>query len=122
MNNNKKTLVIGASPKPERYAYKAVSLLNNYNFPVIALGIRNGYIKDIEIIKEKLTYNDIHTVSLYVGADRQKEYYEYIISLKPKRIIFNPGTENNELQQLAQENNIETVEHCTLVMLNSGIF
>jgi len=119
---NKKTIVIGASPKPERYAYKAVTLLKRHDFPVIALGIRNGNINGIEIIKDKLPHKDIHTVTLYVGADRQSNYYEYILSLKPKRIIFNPGTENSELLKLAQENNIETVEHCTLVMLNSGIF
>ena len=119
---NKKTLVIGASPKPERFAYKAVTLLNKNNIPVIALGIRNGTISDIEIIKEKLPFEDIHTVSLYVGAKRQNEYYNYILRLKPKRIIFNPGTENYELAQLAKENNIETIEDCTLVMLNTGNF
>jgi len=120
--NNKKTIVIGASPKSERYAYKAVTLLKKYGFPVIAFGIRDGIINGIEIIKDRLQFKDIHTVSLYVGAKRQNDYYEYILSLKPKRIIFNPGTENPELYKLAQENGIETVENCTLVMLNSGIF
>jgi len=120
--NIKKTIVIGASPKPERYAYKAVTLLNRNNISVVALGIRNGTINGIEIVKDKLPFEDIHTVSLYVGAKRQTEYYEYIINLKPKRIIFNPGTENSELIKLAQENNIENIEDCTLVLLNSGRF
>jgi len=115
-------MVIGASPKPERYAYKAVSLLRRYKHPVIALGIRTGKINDEEIITERLHFNDIHTVTLYIGAVRQPDYYDYILSLKPERIIFNPGTENPEFYQLAQQNNIEVVENCTLVMLNSGIF
>ena len=120
--NLKKTIVIGASPKPERYSYKAVTLLNRYKQPVIALGIKKGNINGIEIIIDKAHFEDIHTVTMYIGANRQIDYYEYILSLKPKRIIFNPGTENYELYQLAQENNIETVENCTLVMLNTGIF
>ena len=120
--NLKKTIVIGASPKPERYSYKAVTLLNRYKQPVIALGIRKGNINGIEIIMGRPHVENIHTVTLYIGPDRQIDYYDYILSLKPKRIIFNPGTENPELIELAQENNIETVKNCTLVMLNAGIF
>lgn len=120
--NAKKTMVVGASPKPERFSYKAVSLLNTYEHPVIAIGIRKGNINGIEIIKERPHFGDIHTVTLYIGPDRQIDYFDYILSLKPKRIIFNPGTENPELCELAQKNGIDVVENCTLVMLNSGIF
>ena len=117
-----KTMVIGASPKPERYAYKAVSLLGRYGHPVIALGIRPGKINDEEIITDRPHFDDVHTVTLYLGAARQPDYYDYILSLKPERIIFNPGTENSDFYGLARQNNIEVVENCTLVMLNSGIF
>jgi predicted CoA-binding protein len=117
-----KTLVIGATPNPNRYAFRAVRLLSNYGHEVIPLGIRKGNIENHEIVLGKPELTDIHTVTLYVGAERQPEYYDYILGLKPKRIIFNPGTENEEFIDLARQNNIETIEDCTLVMLNSGIF
>lgn len=118
----KKTIVIGASPNPERFSNKAVRLLSINGHPVIAQGIRAGKIGDIEIIKGKPIIDDIHTVTMYIGPARQEEYYEYILSLNPERIIFNPGTENSEFSQLAEKKGIETVENCTLVMLNTGIF
>ena len=118
----KKTIVIGASPDPDRYSYKAVSLLRRYEHPVEAIGIRSGSIKDIEIQKGFPQISDIHTVSLYIGAIRQPAYYKYILELKPKRIIFNPGTENPEFEKMASDAGITIVEDCTLVMLNSGIF
>lgn len=117
-----KTLVLGASPNRSRYSNKAVRLLKMYEHEVVPVGIRNGTIEGIEIIKGKPNVKEIHTVTLYIGAKKQPEYYDYILSLKPKRIIFNPGTENIELMQLANERAIETVENCTLVMLNSGLF
>lgn len=116
----KKTLVIGASPNPSRFSYKAVSLLNQYNIQVVALGIRNGEIDGINIIKETEDIKNIHTITLYVGKDRQPPYYELMFKLKPKRIIFNPGTENDELYEMVKQANIEPIEDCTLVMLNSG--
>jgi hypothetical protein len=119
---NKKTLVIGASPNEERYSYKAVKLLNKYGNAVEALGVKNGNIGEIEIQKGFPPLTGIHTVSLYIGKVRQPDYYEYILSLKPERIIFNPGTENTELQKLADDAGILTVEDCTLVMLNNGRF
>ena len=119
---NKKTLVIGASPNPSRYSYKAVSLLRSYNYPVEALGIKEGQIGDVEIQFGKPELSDIHTVTLYVGPERQPEYYDYILSLNPKRLIFNPGTENIELENLAKQAGIVTIENCTLVMLNTGRF
>lgn len=117
---NKKTLVIGASPNAERFSYKAVKLLNRYGHSVEALGVKSGNIGEIEIQKGFPPFAVIHTVSLYIGKARQADYYEYILGLKPERIVFNPGTENHELQKLADDAGILTVEDCTLVMLNSG--
>jgi predicted CoA-binding protein len=117
--SNKRTVVIGASDNPERYAYKAIMSLTNKGYIVYAEGQRMGMINDaIRISAERKPYEDIDTVTLYVGAKNQPNWYEYILSLKPKRIIFNPGTENEELMKLAHDNHIETIEACTLVMLS----
>lgn len=117
---SKKTLVIGASENPERYAYKAVKSLLGKGHEVIAEGLRTGKIDNVNISNEKKVYEDIDTITLYVGPKNQPSWYDYIISLQPKRIIFNPGTENEELISLAKENNIHTEEACTLVMLSIG--
>jgi predicted CoA-binding protein len=117
--SNKTTVVIGASDNPDRYAYKAIMSLTNKGYLVYAEGQRKGIINDvIPISIDRKPYKDIDTVTLYVGAKNQPNWYEYILSLKPKRIIFNPGTENEELMQLAHNNHIETIEACTLVMLS----
>lgn len=116
----KKTLVLGASANPARYSYLAINRLNSYQHPVAAIGKRKGVVGGIAIETEKNNIEDIDTVTLYLNADNQKEYYDFIISLHPKRIIFNPGTENDELADLAVKNNILPVEGCTLVMLNTG--
>ncbi len=116
-----KTVVIGASTNPERYSFKAVNMLLEYGHEVIPVGIKKGSIADIKIINEKIPIDNVHTVTMYVGKPRQKEYYDYIIkTLNPKRIIFNPGTENDELADLARENNIEAHEYCTLVLLSTN--
>jgi len=117
-----KTLVLGASPNMSRYSNKAVHLLNHYKHEVVPVGIRNGEISGFKILIGKPEVLDIHTVTIYVGQIKQLDYYSYILSLKPKRIIFNPGTENKEFLEIAKENNIETIENCTLIMLNSGMF
>jgi len=117
---SKKTLVIGASENPERYAYKAVKSLLGKGNEVIAEGLRIGKIDDVNISNEKKFYEEVDTITLYVGPKNQPSWYDYIISLQPKRIIFNPGTENEELINLAKENNIHTEEACTLVMLSIG--
>jgi len=117
-----KTLVIGASPNPERYSNKAVRLLKRYGHEVIPLGIRKGDIKGIQILTERPDFKDVHTVTMYVGVKNQSPYYDYILSLEPKRIIFNPGTENMEFIRLADEKGIETVQNCTLVMLSRGLY
>jgi uncharacterized protein len=118
----KKTLVIGASTNPERFSYKAIKLLRKYDHPVEALGLKEGEIEGVSIQKSKPEIIDIHTVTMYVGPKNQAEYYAYILNLKPKRIIFNPGTENDEFEQQAIQNGIEVIEDCTLVMLNSDRF
>ena len=116
----KKTLVIGASENKERYSNLAVNLLRQYQHPVVAIGNKIGKINDVEIVMGKPELENIDTVTLYLSEKFQKDYFDYIISLHPKRIIFNPGTENTELFQLAFDNNIEPIEACTLVLLKTG--
>jgi len=116
----KKTLVLGASENPQRYSYLAVQKLISHDHPVVAIGKKAGIVKGITISTSKEDHHDIDTVTLYLNPDNQKPYYEYIISLQPQRIIFNPGTENNELSALAKKNGIESLEACTLVMLSTG--
>lgn len=117
---NKRTLVLGASPNPARYSYLAVNKLARYNHPVIAIGKRKGKAGDTEITTEQVPLTNIDTVTLYLNPQNQKQYYDYIISLKPNRIIFNPGTENDELYKLAKQNRIQVMEACTLVLLSTG--
>lgn len=116
----KKTLVLGASENPQRYSYLALNKLLQYKHPVVALGKQKGAVNGIPILTEKELYEDMDTVTLYLNPANQKQYYDYILSLHPKRIIFNPGTENRELASLARNNGIETLEACTLVMLGTG--
>ncbi|MFM6926258.1 MAG: CoA-binding protein [Ferruginibacter sp.] len=117
---NKKTLVIGASENPARYSNMAINRLKNHQHPVVAIGNKKGNVAGIPVGTEKIQLEDIDTVTLYINPAIQKEYYNYIISLHPKRIIFNPGTENDELAELAEKNNIKPVEACTLVLLSTG--
>ena len=117
---NKRTVVLGASPNPDRYSNLAVKKLSAHHHPVVAIGKRKGSINDISIETEKRAVEDVDTVTLYLNPDNQKEYYDYILSLHPKRIIFNPGTENEELYDLARQKGIELQEACTLVLLSTG--
>lgn len=116
----KKTVVLGATPNPERYAFLATMKLVKYGHEVVPLGIKKGQIGGIDIQQGRPEIADVDTVTLYLGADRQPDWYDYILSLHPKRIIFNPGAENDELAAIAQKNGIETVEGCTLVLLSIG--
>jgi len=118
----KKTLVLGATPNPARYAYLAVIRLKLHGHEVVPVGIREGRIEGIEIQQGMPVVEGVDTVTLYLNAQRQHDYYDYIFSLKPRRIIFNPGAENPELVKLANERGIETVEGCTLVMLSIGAY
>lgn len=116
----KKTLVLGASDNPARYSYLAINRLKNNQHPVIAIGRKKGTVAGISIETEQISATDIDTVTLYLNPAHQKQYYDYIISLHPKRIIFNPGTENDELAELALKSNIKPLEACTLVLLSTG--
>src|SRR5476651_761277 len=116
----KKTVVIGASDNPARYSYLAVEKLNRYGHPVVAIGKRQGQVGSTKIIAERPDEKEVDTVTLYLNAQLQKQYYDYILSLHPKRIIFNPGAENEELASMAKEKGILTQEACTLVLLSTG--
>ncbi len=116
----KKTLIIGASPNPTRYAYRAASALRNHAHEFVPFGIKKGEVFDHPILNEFPKLNDIDTVTLYINPGLQKAYYQDILALNPKRIIFNPGTENDELRKLADAEGIETDYACTLVMLSTG--
>lgn len=117
----KKTVIIGATTNPGRYAYLAARMLKEYNHEIVPVGIKNGAVFGHEILDifEKPAVSDVHTVTLYIGPHRQGEHIDYILGLKPKRIIFNPGTENDAFMQKATDQGVEVTEGCTLVMLRS---
>lgn len=117
---NKKTVVLGASAKQDRYSNRAVRMLTNNGHDTIALGFENAIIESVSIETDWQQYDEVDTVSIYLNPHKQKKYYTYILSLNPKRIIFNPGTENLELERLASNENISTIQACTLVMLSTG--
>ena len=116
----KKTVVLGASDNPERYSYLAVQKLRRYGHPVVAIGRKEAMVGDTKISTAQSDEKEVDTVTLYLNPQLQKAYYNYILSLKPQRLIFNPGTENEELFDLAKAHNIEPVEACTLVLLGTG--
>ncbi len=120
MMETKKTLVLGASENPARYSNLAVKKLLAHNQPVVALGKKSGSINNTVIETDKKPFENIDTVTLYLNPANQKEYYNYIFSLQPRRIIFNPGTENEELAELAEKKGIKTQEACTLVLLSTN--
>jgi uncharacterized protein len=115
-------VVIGASPKPERYANMAIRSLNAHGFEVIAIGMRESKAGSIQITTEKPVPEQCYAVTMYVGPAKQAAYYAYILELRPQKLIFNPGTENTELEKIAEKAGIEVVHDCTLVMLGSGTF
>ncbi|WP_191859260.1 CoA-binding protein [Hanstruepera ponticola] len=117
---SKKTLVFGASLKPNRYSNYAIQRLVANKHEVAAFGMKSGEVSEVAIDTELVDYNDIDTVTLYLNPNRQEAYYDYIISLKPKRVIFNPGTENPKFYKLLQDNNIEFEVACTLVLLSTN--
>lgn len=118
---SKKTAVIGASPNDARYSFRATKMLSDYNHEVVPLGIRKGAIGEHEIIVDwPKEIDDLNTVTLYIGPQRQPQYYDYIINIKPKRVIFNPGTENPEFESKLHDAGIETEKACTLVLLSTS--
>jgi uncharacterized protein len=121
-NNFKTTLVLGASAKPERYSNMAVILLKQHNHQVYAIGNKEVEIYGVTVTKNTPIYENIHTITLYLSPKNQESYYDYILQLNPKRIIFNPGTENENLMAMANAHGIKTLEACTLVMLKTNQF
>ena len=115
-------LVLGAAEKPERYACKAVKALDRNGYEVVAVGPKPGFIKEIEILPGMPEIEDVDTILLYIGGKKQAEYYDYIIRLNPRRVIFNPGAENKELQDILKEKGIEVVKDCGLIMINTNSF
>ena len=115
-------VVLGASPNPERFSYKAVRRLIRYDHEVIAIGKRAGMIEDIPIISTQPGITGVHTVVMYLAPYHQGEIFDYVLSLRPKRVIFNPGTESPEFDEFLESYNIEVVHDCTLVMLAENRF
>ena len=117
---DKKTLILGATPNPGRYAYLAANRLKAKGHSIINIGIKKGEVAGVAIENPGQIYADVDTITLYVGPQNQPELYQYILDTHPKRIIFNPGAENPELENLATKQGIETLEACTLVLLATG--
>ncbi|MBC7399892.1 MAG: CoA-binding protein [Mucilaginibacter sp.] len=118
--SDKKTLIIGATPNSGRYAYLAANRLVSHGHTIVNVGLKSGEVAGVPIEKAEKIHGDIDTITLYVGPDNQPPLYDYILATKPKRIIFNPGTENSELRKMANEKGIETEYACTLVLLSIG--
>ncbi|MEO8254136.1 MAG: CoA-binding protein [Flavobacterium sp.] len=117
---NKKTLVLGATTKPDRYAFKAINMLVDKGHSVLAIGQNTGEVAGITIRTKAIPLKNVDTITLYLNAKNQRDYYNYIVETKPKRVIFNPGTENPELYQLLELNNIKVDVACTLVLLSTN--
>ncbi|MFD2036666.1 CoA-binding protein [Belliella marina] len=120
----KKTVIVGATTNKARYAYVVAEMLEKYKVPFVPIGIKKGELfgKSILEIGQKPPIDDVHTITLYIGARHQPEWYEYLLSLNPQRIIFNPGTENQEFEDLAKARGVEPVIACNLVLLSTGQF
>ena len=116
----KKTLILGASTNPERYAYKAAFKLTNQGYDIVPLGRKEGTLFGVSILTEKPNIQDIHTITLYISPKHQPEWYDYLLSLNAQRIIFNPGTENPDFYQACKAQGMEALYACTLVMLSTG--
>lgn len=116
----KKTLVLGASSNPMRFSHKMIKTLLRHDYEVVALGLREGEIAGVKILTGKPKIEKVHTISMYIGPKRQPEYYDYLLSLKPQRIIFNPGTINKEFMKIAERKGIDIVTDCALIMVSSG--
>jgi predicted CoA-binding protein len=119
---SKRTLVLGASDHTNRYSYLAVHRLVSRGHPVVAIGLKPAMVHGVPIQTGLPEVDAIHTVTLYINPLRQPAYYQYIIGLAPRRVIFNPGTENDDFAEMLAQNGIEALEACTLVMLSTGIY
>ncbi|HZY81020.1 MAG TPA: CoA-binding protein [Cyclobacteriaceae bacterium] len=120
----KKTVIIGATPNPSRYAYIAAKFLRDKKEEFVPVGIKKGEVQGQPILQitDKPAITDVDTVTMYIGPQRQPPWYDYILSLKPRRIIFNPGSENPEFAELLESKGVEVIEACTLVMLRTNQF
>lgn len=119
---SKKTLVLGASHKADRYSNRAIKKLLSYHHEVVAIGMRECTIESVQVQKGQPAFEGIHTITLYMNPNNQEQFLDYLIDLEPKRIIFNPGTWNPKLEKMAREAGIETEEDCTLMMLDAGLY
>lgn len=119
---DKKTLILGATPDASRYAYLAANRLVSHGHSIVNVGIKTGEVAGVPIEKPETVHDDIDTITLYVGPQNQPPLYDYILATNPRRIIFNPGTENTELRRMANERGITTDYACTLVMLSIGAY
>jgi uncharacterized protein len=117
INMNKRTLIIGASDNPDRYSFKAFHMLYEHKHTVFPLSIKKGELNGIKFINDRPNIQDIDTVTMYVNPKLQEDYYDYILSLQPKRVIFNPGTENEAFEDMLVKKDIESINACTLVLL-----
>lgn len=122
MNSQHKTLVLGASPNPERYSYKAVMALVKNGYEVAAIGKRKGYIGSVQITDGSEAPQNIHTITIYMNSMNQEKWFDFILNCHPKRIILNPGAENELLKKTAMAKGIEVIDGCTLVMLATGTY
>lgn len=122
MSESKKTVIIGASDNSNRYSYIAANRLVAHGHEVVPIGIKKGRVAGLDIITDHPALEQVDTITMYINPQRQPAYYDYILSLHPKRVIFNPGTENEELEEMLQQQGIQTMEACTLVMLSTGQF
>lgn len=118
----KTTVILGASPKADRYSYMATERLSNHGHPVFPIGIKAGQIGKNEIITDRPMVENVDTVTLYLNPTNQEDWKQYILSLQPKRVIFNPGTENPAFEDELRQQNIEALEACTLVLLSTGLY
>ena len=119
---NKKTVIVGATTNPSRYAFMAAEKLVENHHEIVPIGVKSGEVfgEPILNIGSRPLIGDVDTITLYIGPQHQPEHYEYLLSLKPKRVIFNPGTENTEFEKEVEESGAEALEACTLVMLSTG--
>ena len=117
-----KTLVLGAAENPDRYSCKAVKALLRNDYEVVPVGFRSGSIKDTVILTGMPQIEDVDTILIYMGAKKQPDFYDYILNLNPRRVVFNPGAENPELQDILKEKGVEIVNDCALIMINTDCY
>ena len=115
-----KTVVIGASENPARYSFKAIEMLCHFGHKVVAIGNKAGSIGEVSILIGQPEIKEVDTITLYLSPKNQTSLYQYLLSLRPRRMIFNPGTENPEFETMTQSAGIDVQRACTLVLLSTG--